>query len=228
MRRDIELHIQTGDVVIKAQNSYKLREFRWTMDSSGLSRYIYGEVDVPSVVTEFSIRNNGIYFAIPYVPRYKEFMIRIRRVHESGSFTYIRNLDSGSEWFLAKVRLYGGELKNAYASQLIQISDDAFYGKIGDDCLELYSASQSDFNIVAADRQNANCMLACNPSNNYRYPLAGVGLVRWVNSSHIDSGELAEVLQSEFSADGVIVKNAQYDYETQSMSQLELDSSNAG
>lgn len=227
MREDIEIHINTGDTPITAQNTYKVREFRWVSNASGLSRYLYGEVDVPNVVTEASIRNNGIYFNIPYTPRYKEFMIRIRRVYGDNSYTYLTNLDSGDIWFTVKTSLYGGEQKNVWVSQLIQIADNSFYGRIGDDCLELYSANQSDFNIIKADRQNANCMLACLPSNNYRYPLTGVGLVRWVNSTSIESGDLATVLQREFAADGVTVNNAQYDYETQTMNKLELDTSNA-
>lgn len=227
MRRDIEIHINTGDVAIEPQNSIKVRQFRWVSNESGLSRYLYGEIDIPSIVTENSIRTAGFCFSMPYTPKYKEFMVRIRRVHDSGAFTYIRNLDDGSEWFLVKTGLYGGKKTNAYASCLIEISDSSYYGRIGDNCLELYSSSQSDFNVVNADRQNANCLLACNPSNNYRYPLTGVGLVRWVNSSNINSGELATVLQREFSDDGVTVQNAEYDYETQTMSQLELDSSTA-
>lgn len=227
MRKDIELHIKTYDVPIENQHNYKLRDFRWITNPTGLSRYIYGEIDIPSTITEASIRNNGIYFSIPYTPYYKEFMVRLRRVYEGGSFTYVMNLDSGGEWFVVKSGLYGGKLQNMYASQLIQISDSSFYGRIGSDCLELYSAAQSDFNIVQADRQNANCLLACNPSNNYRYPLTGVGLVQWINSGHINSGDLAERLQSEFSADGVAVNNAQYDYDTQSITQLDLDTSNA-
>ena len=228
MRKDIELHINTHDTHIQAQNTYRLRDFKWITNPTGLSRYLYGEIDVPSIVTEAAIRNNGVYFAIPYTPHCKEFMVRIRRVYSDNMFSYITNLDDGSQWFLVKTRMYGcGTLENVFASKLITISDDAFYGKIGSNCLELYSASQSDFNIVDADRQNANCMLACIPSNNYRYPLTGVGLIRWINSSHINSGELAERLQSEFAADGVTVSNAEYDYETQSMALLELNSSNA-
>ena len=227
MRRDIELHINTNDTPIVSQNEYKLREFRWVTNSAGLSRYLYCEVDVPYTVTEASIRNNGIYFNIPYTPKYKEFMMRIRRVYGDGTFSYVMNLDSGEEWFVVKTQLYNsGTQTNALVSQLILISNDAFYCRIGDNCVELYSANQSDFNIIDADRQNANCLLACNPSNNYRYPLTGVGLVRWVNSSHINSGELADILQSEFNDDGVKVNNAQYDYKTQSISQLELDTSN--
>lgn len=226
MRKDIELHIKTYDTPIEAQNHYIQRDFQWVTNATGLSRYIYGEISIPSTVTEASIRNNGIYFSIPYTPRYKEFMVRIKRVYEGDNFAYVMNLDSGSEWFVVKAGLYGRELENAYASQLIQVSDEAFYGRIGSNCFELYSATQSDFNIVQADRQNANCLLACNPTNNYRYPLTGVGLVQWVNSSHINSGELATRLQSEFEADGVTVNNAQYDYETQSITNLDLDTSN--
>lgn len=227
MRKDIELHISTKDTPIEAQNDYKLREFQWVTNATGLSRYSYGEITIPNTITESSIRNNGFFFTIPYTPVYKEFMIRIKRMHDSGSYTYVLNLNDGSEWFIVKAGLYGEQEDNVYASQLIQISDDSFYGRIEDGYLKLYSASQSDFNIVEADRQNANCLLACNPTNNYRYPLTGVGLVRWINSGHIESGDLAEKLQTEFSADGVTVNNAQYNYDTQSISQLELDTSNA-
>ena len=228
MRQDIELHINTSDVPVEAQNESVLRTFRWVTNASGLSRYIYGEVDVPGTVTEESIRKNGVYFTIPYTPKYQEFMIRIRRVYEGEKYEYVMNLDTGGEWFTVKSALYGiGDFENMYASQLIKISDEAFYGRIGNDCLELYSAYQSDFNIVNADRQNANCLLACNPSNNYRYPLTGVGLVRWINSSNVESGELAETLKSEFSDDGVTVNDAEYDYDTQSLSKLDLNTSNA-
>lgn len=227
MRRDIEIHIKTGDVVIDPQNTYKVRQFRWVTNPTGLSRYIYGEIDIPNIVTESSIRNNGFYFSIPYTPKYKEFMVRIRRIYDNGSFEYIKNLDDGTEWFLVKVGMYGKELKNAFASMLITISESFFFGKIGSNCLELYSFKQSDFNIIAADRQNANLMLACNPSNNYRYPLSGVGLVRWINAVNINKGSLAEIMKREFLEDNVIVKNASYNYETQEIDQLELDTTNA-
>ncbi len=227
MRKDIELHIKTYDTPIEAQNRFKLRDFRWTTNTSGLSRYLYGEIDIPSTITEASIRSNGFYFDMPYTPYYKEIMVRIRRVYGDNNYTYVRNLDTGSDWFVVKSRLYGAnELENVYASKLVLISDNAYYGRIGDDCIELYSASQSDFNIVSADRQNANCLLSCNMSNNYRYPLTGVGLVLWVNSSHVGSGELATKIQTEFANDGVTVRNAAYDYETQSITQLDIDTSN--
>lgn len=220
MRKDIELHIQTGDVAIDHQNKIRLREFRWVDEPALLSRYIYGEVDVPYSISERTIRNQGISFEIPYTPIYKEFMIRVRRVYEDGSFVYLTNDVDGSQWFLVKSGLYGGGMKNVFASTLPAISESSFFVNLKDGIAELYSSSQSDFNIVKANRQNANCLLACFPGGNYRYPLTGVGLARWINATNVISTDLTKVLQSEFSADGYSIKNAAYNYDSQ---QMELD-----
>ena len=91
MRRDIEIHIQTGDVAIDPQNKPKFREFRWVDQPTMLSRYIYGEIDVPYTISERTILNQGISFTIPYTPQYKEFMIRIRRINDEGVFAYVTN-----------------------------------------------------------------------------------------------------------------------------------------
>lgn len=217
MRKDIELHIQTGDVAIDPQNKIRLREFRWVDEPTLLSRYIYGEVDVPYSISENKIKSQGISFEIPYTPIYKEFMIRVRRVYEDGSFVYVTNDVDGSQWFLAKTPWYGGELKNVFASTLPAISEHNFFINISNGIAELYAGSQSDFNIVKADRQNSNCMLACFPGGNYRYPLTGVGLARWINSTNVVSTELTKILQREFSADGYSIQNAAYNYDSQQM-----------
>lgn len=227
MRKDIEIHIKTGDVNITRQNSFKRREFRWVSNPSGLARYIYGEIDIPALVTEAAVRRDGFFFEIPYTPKYKEFQIRVRRVFDNGDYEYVYNTKDGSEWFVVQTGIYGREQKNVFASQLFQISETSFYGALDGGTLKIYSSSQSDFNIIAADRQNANCLMACIPTNNYRYPLSGVGLIRWVNSTNINSGGLAGIIQREFAEDGVIVRNASYNFETKSMENMDLDTSNA-
>lgn len=220
MRRDIEIHIQTGDVAIDPQNKPKLRAFRWVDQSDKLSRYIYGEIDVPYTVSERTILNQGLFFAVPYTPKYKEFMVRIRRVNDEGVFAYVTNAVDGSQWFLVKSAVYGGELKNVFASTLSSISEDGFFVMLHDGFAQLYSSRQSDFNIIKAGRQNANCLLACFPGGNYRYPLTGVGLARWINSNNVASTSLTKVLQDEFSADGVTINSAAFNYDTK---QMELD-----
>lgn len=220
MRRDIEIHIITGDVVISSQNKIKIREFRWVDEPTLLSRYIYGEIDVPYTLSERTILSQGLCFIVPYTPQHKEFMLRVRRVNEDGSFVYVNNDVDGSQWFLAKSKVYGTAQRNVYASELPSISEDSFFVMLKDGIAQLYASSQSDFNIIKAGRQNANCLLACFPGGNYRYPLTGVGLARWVNSNNVASTSLTQVLQDEFSADGITIRNATYNYETK---QMELD-----
>lgn len=220
MRKDIELHIETGDVAIDPQNSPRMRDFRWVNEPSLLSRYIYGEIDVPYSVSERTVRQNGVFFVIPHTPIYQEFKIRIRRVNEDGSFLYVINEVDGTEWHLVKSALYGGVLQNVFASTLPTISESGFFVNLEDGIARLYASSQSDFNIVKANRQNTNCMLACFPGGNYRYPLTGVGLARWINSTNVVSTDLTKILQAEFSADGCNVRTAAYNYDTK---QMELD-----
>ena len=220
MRKDIEIHINTGDVTISNQGNNTIRDFRWVENPVGLNRYIYGEIDIPSHIPESSIKQNGFCTNIPYTPQQKEFMIRIRRVYNGGNYEYVLNDTDGSNWFIVKTGLYGGEMENAWASKLVMVSQSDFYININKGVAELYSADQSAFNIIKADRQNANCMLACFPSNNYRYPATGVGLIRWINSGNINSTDLSSVIHREFSADGVLVRSAHYNYDTK---QLELD-----
>lgn len=224
MRKDIELHIKTNDIALVATNKTKMRTFRWVSNPSGLSRYIYGEIDVPAVVSETKIRENGLFVIIPYTPKYKEFMVRVRRVFDDGSYVYLYNRKDGSEWFLAQAGMYGGEKKNCYASLLYTISEGGYYISLADEIATIYSSIQSDFNIVDANRQNANCLLACFPSNSYRYPLTGVGLARWINAHNINAGNLAEIINREFAEDGVVVKNATYNYDTKQM-EMDLDAS---
>jgi hypothetical protein len=216
MRKDIEIHINTGDIVINPVNKVKLHPFSWTSNDTGLTRYIYGEIQIPGNISESAVKKDGIYLRIPYTPKYKEFQIRIRRVFSEELSEFVQNPADGTEWFTVMAGLYGGEKKNIYASQLLSISEDRFYIRLNKGVADLYSGNESDVNIVPADRQNANMMLKCMPANNYRYPLSGVGLARWINSN-IHYADLPPILQREFEADGVGVKNASFDLDSKSM-----------
>lgn len=218
MRKDIEIHIQTKDLTLSAKNRVKYRPFRWmTTPKGGEVRYIYGEIDIPSQISEKSIRENGVSIQIPYTPKYKEFKVRIRRIYDDGSSIALVNEVDGSEWFLVTVGLYGRPQKTIHASELITVSDVNFTLKFANGTLQLYSANQSDFNIIDVNRQNSNCLLACYPTNNYRYPVSGVGLGRWMNANSANSKNLARIIQREFSADGMTVKNAAFDFDTKQM-----------
>lgn len=224
MRKDIEIHINTGDITLSPHNKFTLRPFNWVENEAGLMRYIYGEITLPATLSEDVVRKGGIYTTIPYTPIYEEFYVRIKREYTDGSYTYLQNPVDGTEWFLVQAAKYGGTFANIYASELFTISETSFYLKLNRGIVELYSSSESDMNIVKANRQNANLLLKCIPTNCYRYPLTGVGLIRWTQSN-IDHTALANVLQREFEEDGVKVNNASYDFETNDL-HLDLDTTN--
>nr|DAO03104.1 MAG TPA: hypothetical protein [Caudoviricetes sp.] len=220
MRKDIEIHIGTGDITLPSKNNYQLRDFQWVQNPTGLSRYIYGEIIVPSNLSANTLYNKGVYTAIPYTPIYKEFMVRIKRLYENGLYEYLQNPADGTEWFVVKCNLYGTKgCKNVYASQLKMIADNDYYFQFDKGTMNVYSAMESDLNIVKANRQNSNMLLACVPTNNYRYPISGVGLIRWMNGN-MDYTALADTIKSEFTDDGVVVNSASFDYDTH---QLSLD-----
>jgi hypothetical protein len=224
MRKDIEIHIGTGDITLPSKNNYQLRDFQWVQNPTGLSRYIYGEIIVPSNLSANTLYNKGVCAAIPYTPIYKEFMVRIKRLYENGLYEYLQNPADGTEWFVVKCNLYGTNgYKNVYASQLKMVADNDYYFQFDKGILNVYSAMESDLNIVKANRQNSNMLLACVPTNNYRYPISGVGLIRWMNGN-MDYTALADTIKSEFTDDGVVVNSASFDYNTH---QLSLDATPA-
>lgn len=224
MRKDIEIHINTGDITLPSNNKRVLRPFTWVNNPTGLMRYIYGEITIPGETPEYSIIENGVYVIIPYTPIYKEFYIRIKRINSDGSYSFVQNKTNGLEWFLVQCGKYGTQPKNIYASELITVSEDDFYVQIVGANAIIYSGSKSDLNVVNAHRQNANMLLKCIPTNNYRFPLTGVGLIRWTQSN-IDHTSLSSILQREFSDDGVKVNSASYDFDTNDLN-IDLDTAN--
>lgn len=226
MRKDIEIHIQTGDITLTSSNKVTIRDFQWLDNTpTGMEqRYLYGEVTVPAYVLEDNIFNQGLYVEIPYTPIYKEIKLRIKRKYTDDNIQCLRNPKDGGEWFPVQCKLYGEEAANIFASQLMAVSDDRFYISFTDGTILLYSGYEHDMTVVKANTQNKNLLLKCVPGNNYRYPLTGVGLIRWTNSN-ISVTELAQVLKEEFEADGTPVINAQYDFDSKQL-YLMLDTSN--
>lgn len=219
MRTDIAIHIKTGDTPVFTQNKLKTYPFRWVSNPSGLSRYIWGELEIPASLSAETI-SRGLACIIPYTAKYKEFYLRIKKNYGGSDYAYITNPTDGTEWYLVQV----GN-KNAFASELIKYSSSFEYVFVIDKgIVRLYANGVSDFEIKDANRQNMNMMLACNPTNNYRYPLTGVGVRSWVNSRTINS-DMISVLRDEFNNDGTPVISAAYDFNTKKLN-IELNTDN--
>ncbi len=76
--------------------------------------------------------------------------------------------------------------------------------------LMLYSGEETDLMIRPAMGQNEVFLLKAFAGNLYQFPTTGVGLVEFLHGNFENTG-LAAKLQSEFTADGMIIHNAYMD-----------------
>lgn len=236
MRQDIEIHINTQDVTLPVANVPSFKNFRWLEGSpeGELQSYLYGEISVEISTPIQQILRDGLNVKIPYTPIYKPFKLRIRRVIDDGAFEYLTNPSDGTVWFVVKTALYGltnNSLKEVKASELALLDENSYHLHFDFELktiqdqekviytgnINLFSAYIRDFHIRRVDHQNSNLLLRCIPTNNYRYPLSGVGLIRWANGD-LSQASLAQRIQDEFADDGVIVKTASVNNDTGKLS----------
>ena len=225
MRRDIQINTQTGDIVLKDQNSLDAYTFEWLEETD---THIRGQIIIPSSFDVRKIYTNGVCVGISYNPVYKPVQFRVLRKYDDSTMREIPNQFNNSEWYDVKAHLYGAnESKQMYASEFALVSLDKFIVQLIENTSDvcIWSATQMDFNNINANIQNRNLLLKCVPSNNYRYPTSGVGMVRYLHGN-IAQTNLASRLRSEFLEDDVVVNSASFDSYTGDLD-LELDFSKA-
>lgn len=220
MRRDIQVNTATNDIVLKSSGVNRQYSFKWVSETD---LHLLGEITIPSTLDVRKLQTEGVKVEIPYTPIYKPFKIRIVRSYDESTHSPIINPVNGSEWFDIYTKLWGLQAKSMYASQLLVINSDAYIIQLDnkEGVGHIWSANKTDAVNIDANIQNRNLLLQCVPSNNYRYPISGVGLIRFLHAN-LSQTNLADVLQGEFQADGVTVKSAAFDSFTGDI-QLELD-----
>lgn len=210
MREDIQIHNESGDIQLSPTDTYNLAgEVRWVDNPEGLQGSAYCEIEINHVVQEAKLMREGVFVHIPYHPVYKTFRVRFKRLQDNGSYAFLTNPVDGTEWFLVVAGLHGANPTPIHASELMLISNQDFYLRFENENVVIYSAVTVDMNIVNSGNQNSNMLLSCVPGNNYRYPVSGVGLVRWINGP-MTSEEIARVINNEFAEDGVAVTSASF------------------
>ena len=203
MRTDIYVNTITGDIVLKNQNSLEEYLFEWIEETD---LQLTAQIILPS------------NFDIP-------IKIRFSRDFGGGNIRIVINPTDNSEWFEVHTRLFGLQDKILYASQLIMVSQDYYLIQINKGVAYLWSNAISDMVNINANIQNRNLLLQCVPSNNYRYPTSGVGLIKYLHANLSHSG-LAEKLQTEFKDDKVEIINAAFNSYSGDL-ELDLDFSEA-
>ncbi len=221
MRRDIQVNTQIGDMVLTDRNSLSTYPFEWVGE---YDTYILGCVTLPAYF-ERSKLEDGIKIEIPYTPVYKPVKLKIVRDYGEKDKRAFLNTSNNSELFDVRTKLYNLSNKTLKASELFLIDEGTYMLQMTDNDVWLWSSVCSDARNINANIQNRNLLLRCVPSNSYRYPLSGVGLVRYLHGN-IPGSDLADVLQSEFEAENVKVLNASFDSDTGNLD-LDLDYSKA-
>jgi len=218
MRKDIQVNTQIGDMILKDSGAFAVRQFDW--DSEG-DVWLFGRITLPSTYDVSKLAVEGVRITIPYTPIYKPWKVRIVRKYGDSHERVVVNPVDGGEWFEVHTKLYGLDETVLKASELLKVSMDDYIVQLDMDegVAYLWSGIHSDCVNVNANIQNRNLLLRCVPSNNYRYPTSGVGLIRYLHSNLSRTG-LADKLQSEFEADLVKVNYAAFDSDT---GDLELD-----
>lgn len=221
MRRDIQVNTQIGDMVLTDKNSLNTYPFEWVDE---YDTYILGYVTLPAYF-ERSKLEDGVKIEIPYTPVYKPVKLKIVRNYGEKDKRAFLNTSNNSELFDVRTKLYNLSNKTLRASELFLVDEGAYMLQMIDNDVWLWSSVCSDARNINANIQNRNLLLRCVPSNSYRYPLSGVGLVRYLHGN-IPGSDLADVLQSEFEAENVKVLNASFDSDTGNLD-LDLDFSKA-
>lgn len=222
MRRDIHIDTNTGDVVLRDQNKDMLSHlFQWKGEDD---TYVYGQVILPSVSDLNNIYEHGVKVEIPYTPIYKSVQLTFVQAVDGIVTRTLINPVNLSTRFDVYTRLFGkpGNI-HIKASQLMMINNGNYILQLekNEGNVFIWSGALSDLEVIDANIQNRNLMLMCVPSNNYRYPTSGVGLVRYLHGN-LDQTDLANRLGSEFKADKVSVNNASFDSYTGDID-LDLD-----
>jgi len=223
MRKDININVETSDIILIPKDVLIKHNFQWIRSLEGLDDIgkvlaidnELAEITIDEVTTREAILANGIVAKFEYDYYDKPFYIKIRYKYFDNKYTYLQNLYDSSIWFKVYVK-ESNIIAEAKASRLASISTSSLYFSFNNKNVEVYSGSIMDVEIKDAIQQSANLLLKCKPTNNYRYPTSGIGASRW-HETNINQTKLASILQDEFLKDGVIVNNASYNYQQQKL-----------
>lgn len=228
MRKEIAIHINTEDVYFTPMTNPNFSGFHWlpSIPIGQPEEYLYGEITLPIYTPEKMLFSEGVCVQIPYTPKAWPMRVCIKRMQDEENFDFAINPVDGTIWFDIVAGINGGEKKPINASELIVIADGKYHLHFGRKIIEnkeylsgkieVYAFSESDFDIKVANTQNSNLLIKCIPGNSYRYPLSGVGIIQWM-SGDLAQATMAEHLMQEFAEDGVMIRNADFDNDTQTL-----------
>ncbi len=212
-RQDITMDAEYGEVETSGNVAGKtFYDFRLldSVENADNDTYRYGEVMVPVGFASSYSDSRGIHIEMPYTPDTRRLIIRLVMESGSGGVEYLRNSVTGKMWYPVVLELTNGT-SDVSLSSLYLLNENGIYNLLlREGYLAVFSGEETDFEMSAAKLQNETFLLKASAGNLYQHPTTGVGLIDFLHSS-LENNGLAAKLQSEFLADGMIIKNAYID-----------------
>lgn len=214
MRIDINIDTQNSNdinVTDISDANIPIGSFTWGEEKD---TYVLGIVSLPNGYNSDRIYEEGIKVSIPYNPIYKYLAIEFTL--SDGTLLNINKYNNGPLFYVYS------DKEKLNCTELFLINESTYILKADENGeLTVWSGTRMDFLSGNANEQNRDLLLQCMPGNNYRYPISGVGLIKYLHGS-IENSDLRSVLQSEFEEDDVTVKDASFDSSTGKIN-LDLD-----
>jgi len=175
----------------------------------------YLDIIVPSGYT-ITPASQDVYIKAPYIP--VTTPISVRFLKQSGDTYSIISVFSASSLPLY-VYNYDGEKEALCGCKLLAMDIDGLlrlHCVSAQDGCEVFLANDGDFQLGVSDKDIVELMMECAPGKNYRYPINGVGVARFLGSI-IDRTTAATDILRELGDDKQSVREVYYDQETQKM-----------
>lgn len=211
-RQDINMDASYGEVNFRDNLTSKQIYSFTCLDEirEDTGRFFYGEISVPGNFGDRYNNDSGIHVHIPYIPEYKELKIRFFLDKGNGESSYMINRSNNSIWFTVLTP----DMGTVYLSAFRTINEqNNFNLLLHKGSLLLYSADETDFIIKPSLEQTKVFLLKASAGNLYQHPTTGVGLIKYLHGN-FENSNLPAKLQSEFQADGMVIRNAFMDSST--------------
>lgn len=190
--------------------------FRMLDDAEGpdSDNCCYGEISVPAGFIRSYRNEKGVHLYIPYSAVFKKLIVRLKQETGSGNVEYVVNEFNNGIWFPVCHEMEDGTRTDVRLAEMMTYNADCNFNLIlRDGYLALFSGAETDFRIGLSKAQNEVFLLKAVAGNLYQYPVTGVGLIDYLHSN-LENNGLAAKLQSEFTADNMVIKNAYMDSNT--------------
>ena len=171
--------------------------------------WLFAEVELSPALASRTKDAAQIHVRIPYMADTRMLKIRLRTGGGNGMPEYRPNPGDNRPWY--PVQWGDCDTGPVRMAEIWRVNSAGVFNLVlQGGVLMLYSGEETDLMIRPAMGQNEVFLLKAFAGNLYQFPTTGVGLVEFLHGNFENTG-LAAKLQSEFTADGMIIHNAYMD-----------------